>query len=377
MFLCNNCGKSFVSKRDLERHINRKYHCKIPTLRCLDCNKGLSTAHSLCQHRKICSGSETITSMNKIEGCGVLPMVVSKKGKENNELEHGVADYSDEDVDSEEECDVIHNVPNTFVWKIDESTKKNHWFLLPRDIRGIIVGKSGSGKTTLLNYLLLEPDILDYNRLIVCGNSLHQPEYKIMNAAFTKKLSKKQIKALFEHQKQAAVEGGPEKVIENVRDDMCKGDVNTEFYTDVSKIPDPAEHDPTLKNLLILDDIMLGPQNKAEAYYTRGRHNNFDVFYITQSYFRLPRQTVRENANFFIFFMQDKKNLVHIYNDHCANDGISFDTFCKFCTNVWNESKHNFITIDTTQSVDCGKYRKNLTEFWSPSYDRAMEKEAL
>ena len=89
-----------------------------------------------------------------------------------------------------------------------------------------------------------------------------------MNAAFTKKLSKKQIKALFEHQKQAAVEGGPEKVIENVRDDMCKGDVNTEFYTDVSKIPDSAEHDPTLKNLLILDDIMLGPQNKAEAYYT-------------------------------------------------------------------------------------------------------------
>ena len=112
---------------------------------------------------------------------------------------------------------------------------------------------------------------------------------------------------------------------------------------------------------------MLGPQNKAEAYYTRVRHNNFDVFYITQSYFRLPRQTVRENANFFIFFLQDKKNLVHIYNDHCASDGISFDTFCKLCTEIWNEDKHNFLTIDTTSPVDNGKYRKNLSDFWSPA----------
>ena len=158
---------------------------------------------------------------------------------------------------------------------------------------------SGEGEM-VLNYMLLEPDVLDYNNLIVCGNSLHQPEYKIMNAAFAKKLSKKQIKALFEHQDEAMEEGGPERVIENMK--CPKGDINAEFYTDVSRIPDPADHDPTQKNLLILDDIMLGPQNTAEAYYTRGRHNNFDVFYISQNYFRLPRQTVRENANFLVFF---------------------------------------------------------------------------
>ena len=59
-------------------------------------------------------------------------------------------------------------------------------------------------------------------------------------------------------------EGEPDAVIENMRDDMCKGDITAEFYTDVSRIPDPADHDSTQKNLLILDDIMLGPQNKAE-----------------------------------------------------------------------------------------------------------------
>ena len=219
--------------------------------------------------------------------------------------------------------------------------------------------------------MLLEPDILDYDNLIVCGNSLHQPEYKIMNTAFAKKLSKKQIKALFEHQEEAMEEGGPDAVIENMRDDMCKGDITAEFYTDVSRIPDPADHDPTQKNLLILDHIMLGPHNKADAYYTRGRHNNLDVFYIYQNYFRLPRQTVRENANFLVFFRQDMKNHNHIYNDHCSSDNIPFDTFCKFCTTVWNENKHNFVTIDLTQPVQCGKYIKNLSEFWSPSFDES------
>ena len=112
---------------------------------------------------------------------------------------------------------------------------------------------------------------------------------------------------------------------------------------------------------------MLGPQNKAEAFFTRGRHNNVDVIYISQSYFRLPRQTIRENANFFIFFKQDSKNLSHIYQDHCSIDeSVTFEKFKEFCTNVWDESKHNFVTIDPTKPWYCGKYRKNLNEYWIP-----------
>ena len=126
-----------------------------------------------------------------MEGSGaLLPTVTSYKTREedNEDLD----DYTDEYVDNVNHANdnAIHNVPNTFVWKINNEVRKNHSFLLPRDIRGIIVGKSGFGKTTLLNYLLLEPNVLDYNRLLVCGNSLHQPEYRIMNAAFNKKLSK-------------------------------------------------------------------------------------------------------------------------------------------------------------------------------------------
>ena len=97
-------------------------------------------------------------------------------------------------------------VHDTYVWRADNQNKlKQHAFLLPRDIRCIIVGKYGFGKTTLLTYLLLEPDVLDYDNLSVCGNSLHQPEYRIIEAAFGKHLSKNQIRVLFERQSEVMV----------------------------------------------------------------------------------------------------------------------------------------------------------------------------
>ena len=130
-------------------------------------------------------------------------------------------------------------------------------------------------------------------------------------------------------------------------------------------IPDPSKHDPSQRNLLVLDDIMLGPQNKVESYFTRGRHNNVDVIYITQSYFRLPRQSIRENTNIFEFFPQDGKNLSLIFHDHCSGDGISFELFNMMCNDWWRQGNHNFITIDLSKIVNDGKYRKNFNIMWN------------
>ena len=144
--------------------------------------------------------------------------------------------------------------------------------------------------------------------------------------------------------------------------------MKVDFYGDCSSIPDPSELSVNEKNLLILDDCFLGPQNKAEAYYTRGRHNNCDTFYISQNYFRLPRQTIRENGNFIILFPQDAKNLMHIHADHCDDD-MSLKEFKTFCRDSWSSGKHNFVTIDLTSEKLNGKYRKNLDCFYLPGID--------
>ena len=80
----------------------------------------------------------------------------------------------------------------------NENSKDRHNIpLLPKSIRGIIVGKSGCGKTTLLLNLLLKPGWLDYDNLQVFGKSLFQPEYKILNEALEKNLPKEIILYLF------------------------------------------------------------------------------------------------------------------------------------------------------------------------------------
>ena len=254
------------------------------------------------------------------------------------------------------------NVSSNYTWKTVNTRENNA--LLPRNVRGLIIGKSNCGKTTLLLNLLLQPGWLDYNHLYVFGQSLHQKEYQVLKHGFESGLSKKQVSNIFLNQSVfTKINLSPLDAIDEYggrRDNT----VEAEFFSDCTQIPDPATLNVHDKNLLILDDCYLGRQNKIEAYYSRGRHNNCDTFYISQNYFRLPRQTIRENANFIILFSQDSKNLNHIHADHC-NDDMTIGEFKSFCRGVW-AAKHDFVTIDLTSTSLSGKYRKNLDCFYLP-----------
>ena len=257
-------------------------------------------------------------------------------------------------------------ISNQFAWSGKEQQRRNSLFL-PSNIRGLIVGKSNCGKTTLLMNLLLQSDWLDYNHLYVFGKSLHQREYKILRKGLESGLSKEQISNVFKNQEEVTANRmDPEKLIEQYIDQggIVNGKIKANFYNECSnQIPDPTELNEHEKNLLILDDCLLEKQTKAEAYYTRGRHNNCDAFYISQNYFRLPRQTIRENANLIILFPQDAKNISHIHADHCTD--MEMKEFKDFCHTVW-KVRYNFVTIDLTSSKFNGKYRENFDRFYFP-----------
>ena len=230
--------------------------------------------------------------------------------------------------------------------------------LLPSSLRGLIVGKSNSGKTVLLLNLLLRDGWLDYNNLLVFGNSLHQEEYQIIKKGFEIGLGKKQVSNVFKNQEFVA----PFSALENYQGETPK-EITAEFYEDCDSIPDPKALDPKKKNLIILDDCYLGRQSKAGSYYSRGRHSNCDSLYISQNYFMLERGSVRENSNIIILFPQNSKSVQHIYQDHCTD--LPFDEFKELCDTIWNV-KYNFLTIDLTSSPVNGKYRKNLESFYIP-----------
>ena len=120
---------------------------------------------------------------------------------------------------------------------------------------------------------------------------MHQREYKILEKGFANGLSKYQISNIFKNQDQIGM--NPLELIDSYvnQGGVVNSSIKANFYNDCSAVPDPTELNSREKNLLILDDCLLEKQSKAESYYTRGRHNNCDTFYISQNYFRLPRQT--------------------------------------------------------------------------------------
>ena len=246
-------------------------------------------------------------------------------------------------------------VNEKFPWQSENN--RNNSPLLPDNIPGLIVGKSNSGKTCLILNLLLNPGWLDYNHLYIFGKSLHQKEYVILRKGLEAGLSKEQLANLFHNQESIS---SPTQLIEDYISNggEAKGGITAEFYDDCKLIPDPNSLNDQDKNLMIFDDCILERQNKCQSFYTRGRHSNCDCFYISQNYFKLDRQTIRENSNLIILFPQNPKSLQHIHADHCSE--LSFQEFKNFCNLVWSKP-YNFVTLDLTNSR-----RKYRQKFFNP-----------
>ena len=249
----------------------------------------------------------------------------------------------------------------------DSTTTRSNHKLLPKNVRGLIIGKSACGKTTLLLNLLLNPGWLDYNKLFVFSKSLFQPEYQVLRKAMEHNLPKEAILWLFNNQRAIRESGlSSDEFIECMAEELCSGsNIDCYFFEHSDDVPDPKELNPEDKNLMVFDDLVLENQSACEKYYVRGRHSNVDCFYLSQNYFKLPRQTIRENANFICLFRQDLKNMNHIYSDHASSD-MKSDEFRDMCKKIWG-GPHDFTVIDLTSDKDVGKYRKCLDEFYIPS----------
>ena len=132
-------------------------------------------------------------------------------------------------------------------YSLKSGTKRHNSPLLPKNIRGLIIGKSNCGKTTLLFNLLLRPGWLDYNHLYVFGNSLHQPQYQILKKGFEEGLSKRQISNVFMQQDILMnADLTPIEAIEEYNG-VKEGGIMANFYNDCSSIPEPSSLNATEK----------------------------------------------------------------------------------------------------------------------------------
>ena len=111
------------------------------------------------------------------------------------------------------------------------------------------------------------------------------------------------------------------------------------------------------KGSIVIFDDMLGARNSSQIdeFFTRGRHEDLDVYYISQSYFALPRQSIRNNSDRLILFKQTLRDVQSMYYDIGAYD-MRYDEFKEMCHKAWDE-KYNYLCIDMTKIKTDGKYR--------------------
>ena len=102
---------------------------------------------------------------------------------------------------------------------------------------------------------------------------------------------------------------------------------------------------------------MLGAKNSSQIddFFTRGRYEVLDVYYISQSCFALPRQSIRNNSDRLILFKQTLRDVQSMYYDIGAYD-MNFDEFNDLCHKARDE-RYNYLCIDMTKNRDNGKYR--------------------
>ena len=92
------------------------------------------------------------------------------------------------------------------------------------------------------------------------------------------------------------------------------------------------------------------------------RHKDVDSFYLSQTYARIPKYLVRDNANLLVLFRQDEMNLRHIYKDHVRSSDSSFARFKELCLSCWKVD-YSFLVIDKDRSMDNGRYRMSFDQF--------------
>ena len=105
---------------------------------------------------------------------------------------------------------------------------------------------------------------------------------------------------------------------------------------------------------VVFDDMLDTSQKLIDPFFTRGRHNDLDVYYLSQSYFDLPKRTIRNDSNFIILIQQTLKDVQHIYTDIAGFD-MSYDEFKNLCKEAWRD-KYNYLLINRLEDKNGSKY---------------------
>ena len=127
---------------------------------------------------------------------------------------------------------------------------------------------------------------------------------------------------------------------------------------------DNCNQDKENKILIVFDDMIADTINDKKLnsivteLFIRSRKLNISLIFITQSYFKVPKNVRNNSKHFFIMKIPNKRELQQIAINHSSdiNTGDFIEIYRK-CT----DKPYSFLVIDTTLSSNNRlRFRKNL-----------------
>ena len=212
------------------------------------------------------------------------------------------------------------------------------WPYIPdHPYRILIIGSSGSGKTNvLLNLINNQPDI-DKN---ICMQRIH---------------IKKKYQYLINKREEVGLDhfNDPKTFIEYSND-----------MRDVYKNIEDYNLGRERKILIVFDDMIADMINNKKLnpvvteLFIRGRKLNISIVFITESYFKEPKDVRLNSTHFFIMKVLNKRELQQIALNHSSD--IDFKDFMKIYKECTNEAYSLLVNDTTLQSDNPLRFRYNL-----------------
>ena len=142
---------------------------------------------------------------------------------------------------------------------------------------------------------------------------------------------------------------------------------------DVYKNIDDYYVDKDRKMLIVFDDMIADIiKNKklnsiVTELFIRGRKLNISLVFITQSYFKVPKDVRLNTSHFFIAKIPNKRELQQIAINHSSNIST------KDLINIYRKctaEPYSFLVNDTTLASDNPlRFRKNLFNIYNKNHD--------
>ena len=203
--------------------------------------------------------------------------------------------------------------------------------------RILIIGGSVSGKTNaLLNFINNQ---LDIDKIYLYAKDPYEAKYQYL----INKCEKVGLDHFDDHKTFIEYSNDIQDVYKNI-DDYNPG----------------KKH----KVLIIFDDMIADMINDKKLnpiitnLFIRGRKLNISIVFITQSYFKVPKDVRLNSTHFFIMKIPNKRELQRIALNHSSD--IDFKDFIKIYKKCTKEP-YSFLVNDTTlQSSDPLRFRHNL-----------------